>query len=236
MADNLEDAAIQAAETLQTASINHAPSRNDIAPETSVDKKVPVEFDRSGDVESVADDVEDNEVPLSALRPVRGPERHSPKHLQLPDLRFEQSYLKSIGEAKDWKMVAFITVKDQVRLSTGLDEEFAIFTVRQVVMPLIQGMAWTLIVAGYTHVTTHVEKPLMTSLANTLSAGVIPMLRPSSQASQWAPKCDVGGESLLVELHLSSLQFDRWPCNSIFSYADRKIGRDVTDFLQVGCQ
>lgn len=113
MSGHLEDIALQAAETIQTAHINHAPSRADLAPQTSVDTKIPVEFDRSGDVDSVADDVGEDEVPLSVLRPLPEEER-KPKHLQLPDLRFEQSYLKSISEAKDWKVVAYITIKDQV--------------------------------------------------------------------------------------------------------------------------
>lgn len=117
MAGRLEDMAIQAAETLQAAHINHNPTRADIAPQTSVDKKVAVEFDRSGDVDSMADDVDhdEDEVPLSILRPLPEENRHAPRHLQLPDLRFEQSYLKSIEHAEHWRVVAYITVKDQVR-------------------------------------------------------------------------------------------------------------------------
>ncbi|CAK1362224.1 unnamed protein product [Cercospora beticola] len=133
MSGHLEDAAIQAAETIQTAHINHNPTRHDLAPQTSVDSKIPVEFDRSGDVASVADDVGEDEVPLSILRPLPDEERHAPRHLQLPDLRFEQSYLKSIEKAEDWRMVAYITMKDQV------------------LMPLVQGLAWSLIVAGWRH-------------------------------------------------------------------------------------
>jgi hypothetical protein len=34
--------------------------------------------------------------------------------MPLPDLRFEQSYLKSIENATTWQAVAYITVKDQV--------------------------------------------------------------------------------------------------------------------------
>lgn len=131
MSDHLQSAAIQAAETVQTASINRAPDVNrDIAPSTAADSREPVTIDRSADVVSEADDVADDEIPLSILRPL--PEqRRAPAHLQLPDLRFEQSYLKSIENASDWKMVAYITLKDQV------------------LMPLVQGVAWTLIVAGY---------------------------------------------------------------------------------------
>lgn len=68
----------------------------------------------------------------------------------LPDLRFEQSYLASIKDAKDWRFVTYITVRDQVshpqmnymRVTDGR---------LQVVMPLVQGVAWTLIVAGWRH-------------------------------------------------------------------------------------
>lgn len=112
---HLQDAAIQMAETIQTASINHNPSvERDLAPETSVDSKQPVTFDHSEDVMSDVDTVEEDEVPLSVLRPLPD-QRRQPPHLQLPDLRFEQSYLASIREAKSWQTVTYITVKDQVR-------------------------------------------------------------------------------------------------------------------------
>ena len=105
----LQDAAIQLAETIQTAHINKDPSAaRDLAPATAAEMKEPVVFDRSADVLS-----EDNEIPLSALKPLPEAERKSP-HMQLPDLRFEQSYLKSISEANDWRAVTYITVKDQV--------------------------------------------------------------------------------------------------------------------------
>lgn len=114
MDGGLEDVAMQAAETLQTAHINHNPTRADLAPDTSVDKKIAVEFDRSGDVDSMAGEVDEDEVPLSILRPLPEDNRHAPRHLQLPDLRFEQSYLKSIENAENWGVVAYITLKDQV--------------------------------------------------------------------------------------------------------------------------
>lgn len=122
MANALEDAALQFAETVQTASINHNPDpTRDIAPETSVDKKVPVQFSASGDVLSEAEDVGEDEVPVSVLRPLPE-EPRAPKHLQLPDLRFEQSYLKSISHTNDWKVIAYITIKDQVRLHESFSE------------------------------------------------------------------------------------------------------------------
>jgi hypothetical protein len=49
-------------------------------------------------------------VPISLLRPA--PRR--PQMPPLPDLRFEQSYLSSIRDAKDWKVVTYITLRDQV--------------------------------------------------------------------------------------------------------------------------
>lgn len=110
----LEDAAIQVAETIQTASINHNPSiERDLAPETSIDNKQPVTLDHSADVASDAESVDEDEVPLSILRPLPEQKRQPPQ-LQLPDLRFEQSYLTSIREAKNWQTVALITVKDHV--------------------------------------------------------------------------------------------------------------------------
>lgn len=101
--------AMQAAETLQTAHINHHPTREDMAPSTAADKKRTVMIDPAADVEDMSD-VGDDEVPLSLLRPV--PQR--PQMPPLPDLRFEQSYLKSIENASGWHNIAFITVKDQV--------------------------------------------------------------------------------------------------------------------------
>ncbi|KAF2160942.1 hypothetical protein M409DRAFT_28547 [Zasmidium cellare ATCC 36951] len=134
MAPGLEDVAIQAAETIQTAHINKAPTERDLAPSTAADTKERVVFDRSADVVSEADDVDEDEVPLSILKPLPQDQRQRmPPHLQLPDLRFEQSYLKSISSTNDWKMITYITIKDQV------------------LMPLVQGMAWTLIVAGWRH-------------------------------------------------------------------------------------
>ena len=62
-------------------------------------------------------------------RPVPRPTNLPP----LPDMRFEQSYLKSIQAAEDWRMVAYITVRDQL------------------LMPLVQGMGWQLALAGWKH-------------------------------------------------------------------------------------
>ena len=106
----LQDIAIQAAETLQTAHINQRPSiEHDLAPSTAADSKAPVRIDIDPSLE-VQSDVDDDEVPLSVLQPI--PRR--PQMPPLPDLRFEQSYLASIKNAQNWQMVAYITVRDQV--------------------------------------------------------------------------------------------------------------------------
>ncbi|KAL1587655.1 hypothetical protein WHR41_03583 [Cladosporium halotolerans] len=124
-----QDAAIQAAETIQSAHIIDSPSiEHDINPSTAASEKEPVRLDRSPSVD-VLSDVDEDEVPLSVLRPAP----RKPQMPPLPDLRFEQSYLASISTARDWKVVTYITIRDQV------------------FMPLVQGMAWTLIVSGWRH-------------------------------------------------------------------------------------
>ena len=119
---------MQLAETIQTAHINHNPSvAHDMNPSTAASQKEPVHFDSSPDVQELASDAEEDEIPISALRP-------TPRRAQmppLPDLRFEQSYLASIENAKNWQMVTYITVRDQI------------------FSPLVQGMGWTLVLAGW---------------------------------------------------------------------------------------
>lgn len=116
---DLQDAAFQAAETLQTAHIKHEPSvKHDLAPSTAADRKERVELDTSPD-EDDASAVEEDEIPTSILRPA--PRR--PQMPPLPDLRFEQSYLASIKDASNWQMVSYITIRDQVILVYGLNEE-----------------------------------------------------------------------------------------------------------------
>jgi hypothetical protein len=109
----MADPAIQVAETIQTASINRAPSaQRDINPptaaSTSEKKAVPVELTPS-DADSIPSDVVDQH--HRVLRPVS--RRHTLP--PLPDLRFEQSYLASIRGADTWGRVAWITIRDQVR-------------------------------------------------------------------------------------------------------------------------
>jgi hypothetical protein len=106
----VQDAAIQMAETIQTAHINESPSvEHDMNPSTAASEKEPVRMDRSPS-EDVLSDINEDEVPLSILRPAP----RKPQMPPLPDLRFEQSYLASIKDAKDWKVVTYITMRDQV--------------------------------------------------------------------------------------------------------------------------
>jgi hypothetical protein len=107
---HLQDAAIQAAETLQTAHIKHRPSiEHDLAPETAADTKRAVRIDDSVDLDALSD-IDEDEIPVSILKP---PPRR-PQMPPLPDLRFEQSYLASIKDAEDWRGVAWITLRDHV--------------------------------------------------------------------------------------------------------------------------
>lgn len=109
---HLQDAAIQAAETIQSAHINHRPSiEQDLAPETAADTKRAVRIDDSVDLDALSD-IDEDEIPVSILKPPpRGPQMPP-----LPDLRFEQSYLASIKDAKDWQTVGWITLRDHVRV------------------------------------------------------------------------------------------------------------------------
>jgi DNA repair and recombination protein RAD54B len=97
------------ASTLQGASINRHPSpRHDLNPSTAASEKQPVTLDSHADIDS---DVAEDEIPVSVLNPVPRKQNMPP----LPDLRFEQSYLKSIESAETWQGVLWITLKDQVR-------------------------------------------------------------------------------------------------------------------------
>ncbi|KAF2719680.1 DUF1770-domain-containing protein [Polychaeton citri CBS 116435] len=130
MPGGAEDVALQAAELLQTASIKHHPSpEHDINPSTAASKKHPVHLDHSPTASEIdaTSDVDEDEIPISILRPQPRKSQLPP----LPDLRFEQSYLASIKDTKSGWGVAYITVRDQV------------------MMPLIQGMVWTLLVSGW---------------------------------------------------------------------------------------
>jgi hypothetical protein len=102
--------AVELASAIQSASIQRHPSpRHDLNPSTAASGKAAVE------VEPNTDDIDDleidgDEVPVSVLRPLPRRQTMPP----LPDMRFEQSYLKSIEKAEGWTDVAYITFRDQV--------------------------------------------------------------------------------------------------------------------------
>ncbi len=124
----------QVAEVIQTAHINRAPSpRHDLNPSTAASTREPVylsltpeeqphprrELDDDDDDD---DDEEDEEIPLSVLVRPRAAARRprAASFPPMPDLRFEQSYLRSIAGAETWGRVAWITVRDQVCASIVL--------------------------------------------------------------------------------------------------------------------
>jgi hypothetical protein len=113
------------AETIQTASINRAPSpTHDLNPSTAASEKQPVfvsphaspsassvdkyAYDEGDGIDE--DEDEDEDIPYNVIRPI--PRRAS--FPPLPDLRFEQSYLASIAAADTKWKVAYITIRDQV--------------------------------------------------------------------------------------------------------------------------
>lgn len=113
----------QIAETIQTAHIQRNPSPgHDLNPSTAASERVPVSLHPTtakggdplsedyDDIEGYSDDDEEEDIPLSVLRP-RARRTDFPP---MPDLRFEQSYLNSIGKAQSWQGVAWITFRDQV--------------------------------------------------------------------------------------------------------------------------
>jgi hypothetical protein len=98
------------ASTIQAASINRHPSpRHDLNPSTAASKKDPVTIASSADLS----DVDEDEISVSVLRPVPRRQTLPP----LPDLRFEQSYLKSIEKAETWGAVSWITFRDHVSIA-----------------------------------------------------------------------------------------------------------------------
>jgi hypothetical protein len=108
MASNIPS---EIASTLQGASIKRHPSpRHDLNPSTAASEKQPVSLNSYPDPDADSNVAED-EIPISVLNPVPRRQNMPP----LPDLRFEQSYLKSIEQAESWKGVLWITLKDQVR-------------------------------------------------------------------------------------------------------------------------
>ena len=78
---------------IQSASIKRHPSpRHDLNPSTAASAKQPVYLDDNhSDVDS---DMAHDQIPISVLNPIPRKQTMPP----LPDLRFEQSYLKSIEQ------------------------------------------------------------------------------------------------------------------------------------------
>ncbi|KAK2589518.1 hypothetical protein QQS21_012802 [Conoideocrella luteorostrata] len=126
----MESVATEVAETIQAGHIRSHPDINtDIAPSTAADKREPltIHSPRLSD-DGLLEDDEDG-IPYSVLRPARKTNSLPP----LPDLRFEQSYLRSIANADTWWKVLLITARDQV------------------MMPLAQGVLYNLILCGWQH-------------------------------------------------------------------------------------
>ena len=95
--------AAEIASTLQSASLNRAPSpHHDLNPSTAASQKRPVRV-RSHSPSS------DNSIPYDVVR--EAPRRAGLP--PLPDLRFEQSYLASLRGVQGWGVV-WVTVRDQV--------------------------------------------------------------------------------------------------------------------------
>lgn len=109
----MDSAPTELAATIQAASIEHHPDPAlDTNPPTAAERRQPVTLEHvkhEHDDGIDEEDEEEEDIPYSVLRPAP---RHS--HLPpLPDLRFEQSYLRSISKADTWWKVALITTRDQ---------------------------------------------------------------------------------------------------------------------------
>lgn len=108
---------------VQSASLNRDPSpHHDLNPSTAASQKRPV-----SPTTSISSHRSSASIPSSALKP-------SPRRAQLPplpEMRFEQSYLTSIKNVEGFWGVAWVTGRDQVLL------------------PLFQGLTWTLVLAGW---------------------------------------------------------------------------------------
>ncbi|KAM3512507.1 hypothetical protein MY11210_003850 [Beauveria gryllotalpidicola] len=127
---------IEIASTLQAGHIISNPDPAvDIAPGTAADDKeiLDEKYDYDALPHKAAHklvDIDDDEddVPYSVLKRPRRQRQALPP---LPDLRFEQSYLKSIAAADSWWKIALITTRDQV------------------IMPLAQGIIYNLLLCGW---------------------------------------------------------------------------------------
>ncbi len=113
--NKMSNPALDLASTLQSASLNRAPSpTHDLNPSTSASTKQPVTT-TTGTGASTGTDPHSpssaSSIPYSTIKPIPRRKTLPP----LPDLRFEQSYLASLNGAETWMRVGWITVRDQVR-------------------------------------------------------------------------------------------------------------------------
>ncbi|KAL7777717.1 hypothetical protein CFE70_004386 [Pyrenophora teres f. teres 0-1] len=116
-----EDIAAEVGSILQSASINRHPSvQHDANPSTAASEKQPVTLNQYPDPDG--SDVGEDEVPVSVLDAVPRKNTMPP----LPDLRFEQSYLKSIEQAEGWQGVLWITLRDQRTWCRCTDTEMVV--------------------------------------------------------------------------------------------------------------
>ncbi|KAF5006882.1 hypothetical protein FDECE_6759 [Fusarium decemcellulare] len=108
----MDSAPTEIAATIQAAHIKRHPDpSHDINPPTTAETREPVILQSLKHAsDDGIDEDEEEDIPYSVLRPAP---RHS-KLPPLPDLRFEQSYLRSISKADTWWEVALITIRDQV--------------------------------------------------------------------------------------------------------------------------
>ncbi|ATY60603.1 hypothetical protein A9K55_006219 [Cordyceps militaris] len=133
----LADLPTEIASTLQASHIrSHPDPALDMAPGTAADDKEILNEKYEYDAllqSSTADqldnmDDDEDDIPYSVLKRPRRQRQALPP---LPDLRFEQSYLKSIASADTWWKIALITTRDQV------------------IMPLAQGLIYNLVLCGW---------------------------------------------------------------------------------------
>ncbi|QUC19514.1 uncharacterized protein UV8b_03755 [Ustilaginoidea virens] len=128
-----ESVVTEVAETIQIGHIRSHPDLNyHAAPSTAADRKEQIIFHspRLSD-DDLLDDMADDggDLPYSVLRPA--PKTHNLP--PLPDLRFEQSYLRSIENADTWWKILLITARDQI------------------MMPFAQGLIYNLLLCGWQH-------------------------------------------------------------------------------------
>lgn len=123
------DLAAELTSTIQAAHIERHPSpTHDVNPSTAASTLIPADV-HSPDLSDAEDD--DSTIPSDIVQPLPRSRRKS--FPPLPDMRFEQSYLASIKNAETKTQVAIITIRDQI------------------LFPLLQGVLWNVMLAGWRH-------------------------------------------------------------------------------------